>query len=64
LIQSLKNTGVDFRVCDQALPGKKIDPKSVLPEIQVDQWALTTMMNLQTRGTCGLAASGLPEPLE
>jgi intracellular sulfur oxidation DsrE/DsrF family protein len=50
LIQALKNAGVDFRVCGQALLSKKIDPKSVLPEIQVDLWALTTMMNLQTRG--------------
>lgn len=50
LIQSLKKAGVDFRVCGQALLGRKIDPKQVLPEIQVDLWAMTTMINLQTRG--------------
>jgi intracellular sulfur oxidation DsrE/DsrF family protein len=50
LIQALKKAGVDFRVCGQALLGKKIDPKMVLPEIQVDLWAMTTMVNLQMRG--------------
>jgi intracellular sulfur oxidation DsrE/DsrF family protein len=50
LIQSLKQAGVDFRVCGQALLGRKIDPRTVLPEIQVDLWALTTMVNLQMRG--------------
>ena len=50
LIKQLKDAGVDFRVCGQALLGRKIDPKTVLPEIQVDLWAMTTMMNLQMRG--------------
>jgi intracellular sulfur oxidation DsrE/DsrF family protein len=50
LIQALKKAGVDFRVCGQALLGRKIDPKQVLPEIQVDLWAMTTMINLQSRG--------------
>jgi intracellular sulfur oxidation DsrE/DsrF family protein len=50
LIQALKKAGVDFRVCGQALLGRKIDPATVLPEIQVDLWAMTTMLNLQTRG--------------
>lgn len=50
LIQALKKAGVDFRVCGQALLGKKIDPAQVLPEIQVDLWAMTTMVNLQMRG--------------
>jgi intracellular sulfur oxidation DsrE/DsrF family protein len=50
LIQALKKAGVDFRVCGQALLGRKIDPKTVLPEIQVDLWAMTTMVNFQMRG--------------
>ena len=50
LIQALKKAGVDFRVCGQALLGKKIDPKTVLPEIQVVLWAMTTRVNLQMRG--------------
>ncbi len=50
LIQSMKKAGVDFRVCGQAVLGRKIDPKTVMPEIEVDLWALTTLVNLQLRG--------------
>jgi intracellular sulfur oxidation DsrE/DsrF family protein len=50
LIHELKQAGVDFRVCGQALLGKKIEPAMVLPDIQVDLWAMTTMVNLQLRG--------------
>jgi intracellular sulfur oxidation DsrE/DsrF family protein len=50
LIHALKQAGVDFRVCGQALLGRKIDPKTVLPDIQVDLWALTTLVNLELRG--------------
>jgi intracellular sulfur oxidation DsrE/DsrF family protein len=50
LIKSLKNAGVDFRVCGQAVLAKKIDPKNILPEIELDLWALTTLTNLQLRG--------------
>jgi intracellular sulfur oxidation DsrE/DsrF family protein len=50
LIHELKQAGVDFRVCGQALLGKKIEPGMVLPDIQVDLWAVTTMVNLQMRG--------------
>jgi len=41
---------VDFRVCGQAVLGRKIDPKNILPEIELDLWALTTLTNLQLRG--------------
>jgi len=27
-----------------------VDPKDVLPDVQVDLWAMTTMVNLQLRG--------------
>lgn len=50
LIHELKQAGVDLRVCGQALFGKKIEPAMILPDIQVDLWAMTTMVNLQMRG--------------
>lgn len=50
LIQSMKKAGVDFRVCGQSVLAHKIDPKTVLPEIEVDLWALTTLVNLQLHG--------------
>jgi len=50
LIQEMKKAGVDFRVCGQAVLGRKIDPKTIMPEIELDLWALTTIVNLQTRG--------------
>src|SRR5262245_50268559 len=50
LIHELKQAGVDLRVCGQGLLGRKIEQSQVLPDIQVDLWALTTMVNLQTRG--------------
>lgn len=50
LIQSMKKAGVDFRVCGQAVLGRKIDPKSILPEIELDLWALTTIVDLELRG--------------
>jgi intracellular sulfur oxidation DsrE/DsrF family protein len=50
LIQSLKKAGVDFRVCGQAVLANKIDQKTILPEIQLDLWALTTLVNLELRG--------------
>ena len=50
LIRELKQAGVDFRVCGQGMLGKKIEPAMVQPDIQVDLWAMTTMVNLQMRG--------------
>jgi intracellular sulfur oxidation DsrE/DsrF family protein len=50
LIQSMKKAGIDFRVCGQAVLANKIDPKNILPEIQLDLWALTTLVDLQLRG--------------
>ena len=50
LIQAMKRAGVDFRVCGQAVLGNHIDPKTILPEIQLDLWAGTTIPNLMMRG--------------
>lgn len=50
LIQALKKAGVEFRVCGQAVLGMKIDPKDIQPEIQLDLWALTTIINMELQG--------------
>ena len=50
LIKSLAAAGVEFHVCGQAVMGRKIDPKTILPEIELDLWALTTMIELQQQG--------------
>jgi len=50
MIQALKKAGVDFRVCGQAALGRKIDPKDISPEVQLDLWALTTIIALQQQG--------------
>lgn len=50
LIKSLAAAGVEFHVCGQAVMGRKIDPKTILPEIELDLWALVTMVELQQEG--------------
>lgn len=50
LIHSMKQAGIDFRVCGQGVLGRKIDMASINPEIQIDQWAMTTITTLQLRG--------------
>src|SRR5262245_57797216 len=50
LIHALKQAGVDIRVCGQGLIGRKVDPKQVNPEVQIDLWAMTTLINLQLKG--------------
>jgi intracellular sulfur oxidation DsrE/DsrF family protein len=52
MLKTLKDAGVDLRVCGQGLLGKKVEPSpsQVLPGVQVDLWAMTTMVNLQLRG--------------
>ncbi|MEZ5285692.1 MAG: DsrE family protein [Vicinamibacterales bacterium] len=50
MIQALDKAGVDFRVCGQAALGRKIDPKDITPEVQLDLWALTTLIALQQQG--------------
>jgi len=41
---------VDFRVCGQAVMAFKIDRKNIQPEIQLDLWALTTLVDFQLDG--------------
>ena len=50
LIQSLKKAGVEFHVCGQGLLSRKIDKSQVLPEIDVDLWALVSIVNFEMRG--------------
>jgi intracellular sulfur oxidation DsrE/DsrF family protein len=50
MIQKLAKAGVDFRVCGQSVLANKIDPKTIQPEIELDLWALTTIVNLESRG--------------
>jgi intracellular sulfur oxidation DsrE/DsrF family protein len=50
MIQKLAKAGVDFRVCGQSVLANKIDPKTIQPEIELDLWALTTIVNLELRG--------------
>jgi len=50
MIQSMKKAGVDFRVCGQGVLGEKIDTATILPEVQVDLWAMVTLINLQLEG--------------
>lgn len=50
LITELTEAGVSVRVCGQALAGTKIARSEVLPEVEVDLSALTTLSSLQLRG--------------
>ncbi len=50
LIAKLNAAGVSVRVCGQALAAAKIARSEVLPGVQVDLSALTTLSALQLRG--------------
>jgi len=50
LIHSMKQAGIDFRVCGQGVMARKFDVATINPDIQVDQWAMTTITNLALRG--------------
>jgi len=50
LIAAMKQAGVDFRVCGQAVLAKHIQPKQLLPQVQLDLWALSSLVNLQLEG--------------
>lgn len=50
LLRKLKKAGVELHVCGQAVLAKHIDPQTIMPEIQLDLWALTTLTNLELQG--------------
>jgi intracellular sulfur oxidation DsrE/DsrF family protein len=50
LLHSMKQAGIDFRVCGQGVLGRKYEMSTIQPEVQIDQWAMTTITTLQLRG--------------
>ena len=36
--------------CGQGLISRKIDAKQVNPDVQIDLWAMTSLVNLQLKG--------------
>ena len=50
LIQKLHTAGVTFHICGQGVLAREIDRDDLLPEIQVDYWALTTLIELGRQG--------------
>jgi intracellular sulfur oxidation DsrE/DsrF family protein len=50
LLKSLKKAGVELHVCGQGLIANKVDPSMVLPEVDVDLWALVSIVNFEMRG--------------
>ena len=50
IIRKLKQAGVDIRLCGQGLISREIDAKDVNPDIQVDLWAMTSIINLEMAG--------------
>ena len=50
LIQKLHKAGVTFHQCGQGVLAREIDPDDLMPEIQVDYWALTTLIELGRQG--------------
>jgi intracellular sulfur oxidation DsrE/DsrF family protein len=55
MIQKLQAAGVQFRVCGQLVVGRKINPDDILPGIQTDLWALTSLVDLQLDGYVHIA---------
>jgi len=50
LIRELDAAGVEFHVCGQAVLANDIDPADILDEIQLDLWALTTLIEFGRQG--------------
>ena len=50
LIRNLHAAGVSLHVCGQGMLSREIDPKDILDEIQLDLWALTTLIEFGRQG--------------
>jgi intracellular sulfur oxidation DsrE/DsrF family protein len=50
LIAGMRAAGVSFRVCGQGMIAQRIRPQDLLPSVQMDLWALSTLVNLQLQG--------------
>ncbi|MHB1085017.1 MAG: DsrE family protein [Thiobacillus sp.] len=48
-VQALKAKGVDFRVCNNTLVSRKIDPKTVLPEASIVPSGVAEIGKLQSK---------------
>ncbi|HTW37629.1 MAG TPA: DsrE family protein [Steroidobacteraceae bacterium] len=50
LIKDMARAGIRLTVCGQAVLSSNIEPRTILPQIEVTLWALTTFTNLELRG--------------
>jgi len=50
LIRKLHAAGVEFHLCGQGVLAREVDEADLLDEIQVDYWALTTLVELGRQG--------------
>ena len=50
LIRQLHAAGVEFHLCGQGVLSREVDEDDLLDEIQVDYWALTTLIELGRQG--------------
>jgi intracellular sulfur oxidation DsrE/DsrF family protein len=50
LIKKLHAAGVTFHQCGQGVLARELEPDNLLPEIQIDYWALTTLIELGRQG--------------
>lgn len=50
LIRNLHAAGVSFHLCGQGVLAREIDPDDILEGIQIDYWALTTLIELGRQG--------------
>jgi intracellular sulfur oxidation DsrE/DsrF family protein len=50
MISTLRQAGVITRVCSQALLAQHMEPRDVLPTVELDLWALSTRVNLELHG--------------
>lgn len=50
LIQKLHKAGVSFHLCGQGVTARGLDEDDLLDEIQIDYWALTTLIELGRQG--------------
>lgn len=50
MIQKMSKLGIRFHVCGQAVLAAKINPKWIMPQVELDLWAWTTLTNFRLRG--------------
>jgi intracellular sulfur oxidation DsrE/DsrF family protein len=50
LIKALHAAGVTFHQCGQGVLARELDPDDIMEEIQIDYWALTTLIELGRQG--------------